>query len=501
MKFSRSFFPRPPGLLETIRPLGFIFSVSALSTLQLFNITLESLMAESTTNPDGSAHSVPGPTPQDALSARVPASTGSSQNGNAANQPTTGGSSLATSLVSAQNAARTGTTSHSPTANTSSQNGGLGVASLPHGSLPRSSSSPFGATTATTPLLSSLAALPSHDRALVDQLAKALAAQIASQGNTATGGANGTGSSTSQVAVPSLATKPLFTFAAETHKASYERAVVIHPEISTLAGYDIRPPLTLFSNHALQELLANPASHRTKYRTAKGNATLINVGAFGREENLGSEAWKECWKNMLQWQKEVSDVEVYERWRNHFEVLSNLSYFQDEFDAILAFDIAERTTYFTTRFSYVAEVWWTRLTGVRQQVAAKASRDELQKIKADLLQFAGPIRTDRTSTVRHQPYPSQPGTAFRRVCLRCGRPNEIASECTHSTTVHGRPVITRYDPELKTLAAIDGDFDYCFQFNFGGPARCGGNHSPRVRDECSVCGGDDHHAASGNCPV
>ncbi|EIM89914.1 uncharacterized protein STEHIDRAFT_153751 [Stereum hirsutum FP-91666 SS1] len=455
-------------------------------------------MAEATTNPDGSAHSVPGPTPQDALSARVPASTGSAQNGNAANQPTTVGSPLATSLLSSQNAAHTGTASHSLSANTSSQNGGLGLTSPLYGSRPRSSSSPF---TATTPLLSSLASLPSHDRALVDQLAKTLAAQIVSQGNTATGGANGNDSSTSHVAVSSLANKPLFTRAAETHKASYECAVVIHPEISTLAGYDIRPPLTLFSNHALQELLANPASHRTKYRTAKGNATLINVGAFGREEDLGSEAWKECWKNMLQWQKGVSDVEVYERWRNHFEVLSNLSYFQDEFDAIRAFDIAERTTYFTTCFSYVAEVWWTRLTGVRQQVAAKASKDELQKIRADMLQFAGPVRTDRTSTVRHQPYPSQPGATYRRVCLRCGRPNEIASECTHSTTVHGRPVITRYDPELKTLSAINGDFDYCFQFNFGGPARCGGNHSPHVRDECSVCGGDDHHAASGNCPA
>lgn len=215
---------------------------------------------------------------------------------------------------------------------------------------------------------------------------------------------------------------------------------------------------------------------------------------------------------MLRWMKSVAEVDVYQRWVKHFEVLCNLPYFQDEFPAVRAFDISERATYFTTPFTYVAEVWWTRLHGMRQEIATKANREEIQELRAELSRSGGPIRTNRTdraSPVRNQPYPSssparsfpdsKPAITTRRVCLRCGRPNEVASQCTHTTTFRGRPVISRYDTALRTLVAVDGRSEFCFQFNFGG--RCRGGHADRIKDVCSVCGGEDHHAAGGNCPV
>lgn len=448
----------------------------------------------------GSEHSVAGANPQD----RLPNPSGDGNNDTSSTSTTN------------PNSSTTGTQSSPTGAGDADQGSSSTQVPGPIGRHRATSLPPQPpASTNTSSALATLANLRPEERQLVEVLARGLAGQIVSQGVAAAGVANGSDSSTTQPAAENPEDKIIFKTAAETHVARYQQDAPIHPEISTLARSGVRPPLTLFSVSALNELHADPAIRRKKYTLAGGSKTLIDVGAFGREDELESEDWKECWKGHLRWLGDTSDPAIHNRWSVHFDTLCGLPYFKDEFSAIRSFDISERTLYFNSPYPHSDDIWWARLGSARQEASAKEARNEIRDLKQVLNKLTAPVRTERSSSNRSHPYQSssssspsrsfpagKSATATRRLCIRCGRPNELASSCTQATTIHGRPIVANWDTAHRTLvSARDSKVEFCFDFNIGGPDRCKGEHAPRIRHACSICGADSHHAASGNCPT
>lgn len=473
----------------------------------------------STPNPSGgSTHSVPGPNPRSRLTAQNHLDGSSAENGSsgtAGAPPPSQASSQSThqqdrsgegdssqDAAGADNSAR----SAAPTGTTTSAPACSNIQRLRSSSL--SATVPSGVPSSIAPTT----AMNIQDKSFMVDLAMLLAGRYRDQLG---GDANGHGSSTSHSAIKNPSDAILFRATDEVHRAAYEHEVAISPEISILASKGIRPPLTLFSNDALKALGENPAAYRKKYSLSSGAATLVDIGAFGRETELDSELWKECFGNYLRWYRTVAEKAVADRWQNHFEALSGLRFLKSEFSAVLTFDIQERTDYAARPFPFQEDVWWARLQSSRQEALKRANEAKYQILEAAMLHISGPVRSDRNASLsRYQPYPTspsgrnspfpagKPAPLAPRLCLRCGRENEVAGSCSHSTTIRDKPIIAIWDSATHSLVSLaDPNFSFCFPFNLGGPDMCDGDHATHITHACSICGEFDHHAATGYCSL
>lgn len=475
----------------------------------------------STPNPSGgSTHSVPGPNPRSRISAQT-------LSGNPSQATDAGPSGTPAVPPPLQSPSQDSTQQQGTNGDGSQEAAGAGNPAPTTASAGATNSAPASrqrlrssSLSATDP--SRFSAAPANtgttnvtDKAFMVDLAMVLAGLYRDQGRALGGDANGNDSSTSHSATKSPPDSILFRATNEVHRAAYEHEIAISPEIAILAGKGIRPPLTLFSNEALKALGENPAAYRKKYALASGAATLVDVGAFGREAELDSELWKECFGNYLRWYRTVADKAVAERWQNHFNALSGLSFLKSEFPAILAFDIQERTDYAARPFPYQEDVWWARLQSSRQDALRRTSEAKYQDLEAVVLRMTGPARNERnTSLARHHPYrqsssgrnspfpTDKPASMTRRLCLRCGRENEVAGSCSHSTTFRDKPLVAIWDSASHSLVSlIDPDFSFCFPFNLGGPDKCDGDHAAHIMHACSICGDFDHYASTGYCSL
>lgn len=362
--------------------------------------------------------------------------------------------------------------------------------------------------------LSLLASLSTEQQTLVELLAKELAAKEVEQLKQSGGAANGlnvsTGDPTVVTALPGL----LYKTNDEVHTASFNEDYPIHDEILTLARNGYRTPLTLFTNKTLRTLQFDATSYRKKHTVGQSTYYLLDASAFGREDQMSLKDWKEAYPTYLLFLGKVAEPEIVERWTDHFNGIVKLEDFEQSFEAMRHFDIEERCKYHARRFAFDAVVYHRNLDRVKALFEGRRQQAKIDALEERVSRLSGPVRPDRSSSVpvRHQPYvsaytssskPFSPGnlaSAVRRLCLKCGRPDCQASTCSNNTTFRGRPVGCRWDAARRTLISIlDDKFDFCFDFNRGGPDKCKGQHGTRIRHACSICGSFDHCASSGDC--
>ena len=80
-------------------------------------------------------------------------------------------------------------------------------------------------------------------------------------------------------------------------------------------------------------------THSRHSATSTGSHHILDAGVFPPELSMSIEDWREAWQNLLRLLSRLGDEEVQAMFHAHYEHLTRLSYFRDDFDAVLGFDI------------------------------------------------------------------------------------------------------------------------------------------------------------------
>ncbi|KII87056.1 hypothetical protein PLICRDRAFT_30547 [Plicaturopsis crispa FD-325 SS-3] len=302
----------------------------------------------------------------------------------------------------------------------------------------------------------------------------------------------------------------------ETGVASYGEQCAISDEIYLLVEKRIFTPLTLFTNSALRYLGENAMSMKKKTMTMSGKADLIDPNFFGPEEDLTVVLFLEAWKNYRVFLHVVCMEPVLTRWLAHGDAMAGIPDLERNFKAVARHDREQRVSYHTQPFKFDELIYWRRFDQIKAEVEHEKTRSDFEAYMRSTLSTT-PLSRERkqSAPARYQPYSADADTRrvdtakkpFREgrpalppggTCLICGSAGHIARDCIAKTGPRGRPVFAKWDNGRRMLTAVKGDDDFCVFFNLKGPDGCRGDHPPRARHACSLCGGN-HHATSGSC--
>ncbi|KAH0833909.1 hypothetical protein J3R83DRAFT_11093 [Lanmaoa asiatica] len=103
---------------------------------------------------------------------------------------------------------------------------------------------------------------------------------------------------------------------------------------------------------------------------------LLDWSVFPAEDSLDAPTWNEAWGRYLNWLREVSDPEVYDRWHWHYTTLANDGAVRSNFKAILTFDMNMRVSYAAQPFVHKVYDWHLRLLSTKSEVLLPLSSRE-----------------------------------------------------------------------------------------------------------------------------
>jgi len=113
-------------------------------------------------------------------------------------------------------------------------------------------------------------------------------------------------------------------------------------------------PLTLFTSTATKKLHMQDSMLKKVtiyHRTDGTKQRILDLSEFPDEADMDINKWYDAWHRFSAFIDKHADDNIKERWRKHFEFLKGQDEFENNFQAILRFDIEERTRYFTSPHS------------------------------------------------------------------------------------------------------------------------------------------------------
>lgn len=367
-------------------------------------------------------------------------------------------------------------------------------------------------TTAATATIPADALLAQYQN--MDPATKAVVAQVAN--HLAVGIASASGAGAGNLAASTVATPPapsfIFSKAKETTSDTLSREVVIHPCIAALSSvHALRIPLHLFTNKNLSLIARSSSKYLKKQTDGLGKSgTFLHAEHedFGSEAGLSSALWKEAWSNYEGYLDSACEPGsgIAERWKGHYQDLSRRPTFEQDFAAILEFDIDQRILYFNNPFTYDTIVWHAKLGEAISKHHNQQSSKRIETLERRISQTNTAGRPSFPgSSSRFQPYQrpvrsssfpaGSSGAPAAGICVICGAGSHSGRDCVARTTVKGRPVVARWDK--GALRSVKDEKSYfCFWHNISTCAKsrdvCSGKHI------CSICGGN-HGANSRTC--
>ena len=315
-------------------------------------------------------------------------------------------------------------------------------------------------------------------------------------------------------------TEELFTFA--------NRNTSSDPRIVEMLRAGFYWPLTGLTCKALRALndgskVKMIKTHSKHSTTAAGVHHILDAGVFPQEQTISIEDWREAWQNLLRLLLRLSDDEVQAMFHSHYEHLTRLPYFREEFEAILEFDIWVRHTWFTADprrkpafraggAKYLEKLSDIRLSAIRARLSAPPvlpppafqarfhpySRDD----RADEPPRRVPFNATRGAGARDQGQPFRGGrgpASAGPLCLICAGSGHMARTCGRTTLPNGRPVFAAWAD--NRLVDARSRRPICASWNVGGVLPCKARRCPGA-DECHVCafcGSAGHTGADLRC--
>jgi len=265
-------------------------------------------------------------------------------------------------------------------------------------------------------------------------------------------------------------------------------------------------PLTLFMASVTKKLHMQDSMLKKVtvfHRTDGTKIRILDLTEFPDEANMDMYQWYDAWHRFSDFIEKNADESIKKRWKDHFEFLKGQDEFENNFKAILRFDIEERTRYFTSPHSVDPTDYPRRFAQLQLQVmqeqlnaqilamSSKASPTS-ERFPNSSRRFT-PYTKDKTFTTTNS---TDSPKSFRSppLCFICRREHKI-SACNETSTTEGKQTFAkRVD---RQIVKRDGGNPICFFFNAYSNKRCDRSHADL--HICSFCGSADHGACTRKC--
>ncbi|TFK33494.1 hypothetical protein BDQ12DRAFT_715803 [Crucibulum laeve] len=113
-------------------------------------------------------------------------------------------------------------------------------------------------------------------------------------------------------------------------------------------------PLTLLTSSMIEKFHIYPGFIKTKniWDSTGNKKTLLDLSNYPLEYTLPIAQFHEAWGNNLRTYRQVSDDAIYKKWLAHYEFLSTVDHFEENYEVILRFDIDVRRRFTHTREAF-----------------------------------------------------------------------------------------------------------------------------------------------------
>ncbi len=306
------------------------------------------------------------------------------------------------------------------------------------------------------------------------------------------------------------------------------------PRVIEMLSSGFYVPMTALTNESLRGLHDGSKVKMTKSLARHASKTgakgqhVLDIAVFPGEISMSVEDWREAWQNFIRILPRIcsgrhaaADIA---NLKAHYDHLTKLDYFRNEFDVVIRFDIWARTWWFTEdptdrpEFSVATVGYLKRLNEIR----LARMQERMNSMLAGVAASRGSAQPTGPSN-RYQPYqpykreaaggwrgngPPQGNQSFRPggsgdpsgpICLICGERGHMARACGKTTLRNGKKVYAAWDNDR--LIGERSRQALCAGYNVGGFLPCKSKRCPDSHGchRCSLCGAADHHAASGRC--
>jgi len=287
--------------------------------------------------------------------------------------------------------------------------------------------------------------------------------------------------------------------------------------IINLALAKMHVPLTLLTAEAMERIHTDPSCVKMKKGIVLDDPkrSIMDASSFPPEMSLPPAQFNEASKNFINLLAHVASPLIIERFKQHHDFCLSRKRFDENFQAILAFDIETRRIFFNTKTFFTEDAYKHRWEEIQLKVAQQKSDEASANANREAARIATLISRleGSSSNNRYNPYPLKPksdgsgansdGKPFQKgkgassdgpLCLLCGRNGHKASDCTFTHSVKNIPVVCVWQDKiiLKLSSAV-----VCISHNIG---RCSpGKHGADILHICSVCGSKAHAASTKLC--
>jgi hypothetical protein len=287
--------------------------------------------------------------------------------------------------------------------------------------------------------------------------------------------------------------------------------------IINLALAKMHMPLTLLTAEAMERIHTDPSCVKMKKGIVLDDPkrSIMDASSFPPETSLPLAQFNEASKNFINLLVHVASPLIIERFKQHRDFCLSRKRFDENFQAILAFDIEMCRIFFNTKTFFTEDAYKRRWEEIQLKVAQQKSDEASANANREAACIAALISRleGSSSNNRYNPYPPKSktdgsgantdGKSFRKgkgassdgpLCLLCGRNGHKASDCTFTHSFKNAPVVCVWQDKiiLKSSSAV-----VCISHNIG---RCSpGKHGSDIIHVCSVCGSKAHAASSKSC--
>jgi hypothetical protein len=287
--------------------------------------------------------------------------------------------------------------------------------------------------------------------------------------------------------------------------------------IINLALAKMHVPLTLLTAEAMERIHTDPSCVKMKKGIVLDDPkrSIMDSSSFPPETSLPPAQFNEASKNFINLLAHVASPLIIERFKQHRDFCLSRKRFDENFQAILTFDIETRRIFFNTKTFFTEDAYKRRWEEIQMKVSQQKSDEAAANANREAARISALVsRLEGSgSSNRYNPYPPKPktdgthstsdGKSFRKgkgapsdgpLCLLCGQNGHKASDCTFTHTIKNTPVVCVWQDKiiLKSSSAV-----VCISHNIG---RCTpGKHGTDIIHVCSVCGSKAHGASSKAC--
>ncbi|KAG1717926.1 uncharacterized protein EDB91DRAFT_1090456 [Suillus paluster] len=290
--------------------------------------------------------------------------------------------------------------------------------------------------------------------------------------------------------------------------------------IINLADSKLHVPLMLLTAKVMEKIHNDPSCIIMKKGLVTDNPkkSVMDTSGFPPESSPSPIQFYEAYENFMELLNRIAGGAIQEKFRKHRLFCLSRKHFEENFSAVLAFNIETRRIFFNTKSlltDAAYECCWnetlTKISRDKSDEAAANANRELQRLMALMSHFEG-----SNSNNRYHPYQNSAklkadataqlntdGKSFRKgkeilsngpLYLLCGRNGHKASNCTFTHTIKNSPLVCVWQGKimLKSSSVI-----VCISHNIG---RCTpGKHGMDIIHVCSICGSKSHAASAKSC--